>query len=234
MSQNHWISYGDEQFVVEWTATFPATGRDPAAIVDFGALLVDAGKQHRVWDAKRFARGRGDGESFEAYAREALDRRQMLALVFQRSADDLPAAQLAFHRGGQLVEDVISDVGALLRELRPDFPPEVTARASAVTLRGFSRPVDHPGELVVAIRLDTDIWFSRVSGLGDTLALGGDEPEYADNRAVAERHTRRLNAFLVQVREHALAVGGRWQVDCPEEGFAYQYRDQVSATGIAV
>jgi len=135
-------------------------------------------------------------------------------------------ARLAFYRGDRIVEEEVVDVGVLLQELRPDHDRSVTGSAPPVEVRGKPVRVDSAKEVFVEITLPTDIWFPRVMGMEDEYNL-----EPYDNSALAQLHTPRLNAFLREVRDKTLALGGRWE-KLDVNGIAVNYLDQWDEFGI--
>jgi len=234
MTRNHWITFPDDP-VAEWDACFPPPRDDAERLVRFACLLVDAGKRHAVWDTRRFVAGAGSGSgTYETYVREALDQRQNLRLALKALDPEAPSmARLAFYRDDRIVEEDVADVGALLATLRPELSPMVTEGAPPITVLGFAVPKAHDKEVRFRIRLDTDIWFPRVTGMGDVYLTHDDDPAYANNRELAARHTPRFNAFLRELRAAALADGGRWDME-RLDGFAANYLDQWDENGIAI
>ena len=96
---------------------------------------------------------------------------------------------------------------------------------------GPSITLDHPSAVRIEIRLDTDIWFPSVMGFDEPLPDVGDPPDSYDNRALAERHTPRLNAFLDAAAREVAAIGGRWEM-MDVDGIAVNYCDQWDERGI--
>ncbi|HVJ93889.1 MAG TPA: hypothetical protein VM580_29065 [Labilithrix sp.] len=217
--RNHWITFVND-FVVRWGAFLPAPRGDIGALVRFGVGVVEAGARHAVYHATRLPAARpyeaGQG-SFEAYLRAEAQRSGRVPLF---PSDTRPGpelwtpARLAFYRGDSIVEEEVGDVGALLCSLRPDRIE--TCRmfmrsAASVAVLGKQVSVDHAEEVRVEVRLDTDIWFPRVMGMLEELPEEDDPPSMYDNRALAERHTPRLNAFVGELRRLTLDLGGRWE-----------------------
>lgn len=231
--RNHWITFPNFD-VIRWAGFLPAPRGNPEALIQFGRTLVDAGKRHLVWDAQRLpgaTRFDSREQSYEAYLRDAVRLRQRIPLPQDvRPGGDLwTPARLAFYRGDEIVEEEVGNVGELLRNLRPDKSISGARSTSPICISAGSVPVDHEQEVVVVFRLETDIWCPRVVGLDEP---GEDEiPESYDNRALAEIHTPRLNAFIRDVRAATLAAGGRWETWEPD-GFGMNYIDQWDEFGI--
>lgn len=220
--RNHWITFPDHR-VAGWEATLPGPRGDAERLVQLGIALVDAGKRHGVWNAQRFA----TTADFEAYVRTAVGERGTVPLLFGESTP----GHVACYRDGRIVELEVADVGVLLRELRPDRPTSVTRSAPPVVVRGASLRVDHAEDVVIEIRLDTDLWFPRVMGMCEPIPDDEDAPESYDNRELAARHTPRLNRFLAEVRKRTIELGGRWTM-LDADGIARNYTDQWDASGI--
>jgi hypothetical protein len=213
-NRNHWITFVGHT-VFGWEAVLP----DAEAAIRVGAQLVDSGKRHAVWDALELA----SGAELEAHARTAIRERGQLPIQVRGPT----TARLAVYRGDAIVEETVADVGALLRELRSERPASITRSTPAVVVRGFSVPVDHAGPLAITVQLDTDIWLPTVIGFDEA-----DDREDYDNRALAERHTPRFNAFLGEVAATVTGTGGQWKT-LEGSGFGERfYAAHWSAAGI--
>lgn len=64
-----------------------------------------------------------------------------------------------------------------------------------------------PSWFDLTIMTTTDLWWPRF------FAEGAPWNPIVDNRALAHRHTPRLNRFLATVRAEALRIGGTWETD---------------------
>jgi len=223
--RNHWITFVAHT-VVGWVAVLPPPRGDAEAAIRFGARLVNAGKRHAVWDPEAFA----TAADFERRAWRAARERERIALLF-RGTDGTAAtpARLAFYRDDRIVEEMVTDVGALLRALRPGRPASTIRSTPPLVVTGASIAIEHDAEVRVEVRLDTDIWFPRVIGFAEPPG-DGDDAAY-DNRGLAERHTPRLNAFLAELAAEATAIGGRWET-LEVSGVAASYAGEWDAAGI--
>jgi hypothetical protein len=72
-----------------------------------------------------------------------------------------------------------------------------------------------PGPVGVRIVIHSDIWFPWVFGSAHPLC---DHQRMFENRALAMRHTLRLNDFLRDVARGTKSLGGTWYVDHEETG----------------
>lgn len=236
-ARNHWMTFPDD-FIVRWGAFLPAPRGSCEAAIRFGTALVEAGARHEVYRLVRMPAGEpyevSEG-SFDAYLRRQLERRGLVPL-FPRDErpgnDSWATARLACYRPAGLVEEVVGDVGALLRELRPECL-ETRGRfmraAPPVAIVGMAFPADRTEEIRIQIRLDTDLWFSRVLGMLEE--PDGDKPDWYDNHPLAQRHTPRLNAFLRELRALTLSLGGRWEA-LEVDAVAANYESQWDEHGI--
>lgn len=229
--RNHWITFPNYR-VIAWGAILPPPRGAPDAHVRFAKTVVDAGKRHGVWDAQRLPRPTqfdATKTTFDAYVRASVEtdgRIPLLEIGADRPGETLwTPGRVAFYRDDHIVEEEVGNIGELLRTLRPGR--ETAARSAApVTIQGVTQLVASTREATITIRLDTDIWFPRVIGLAEP-----DAAESYDNRALAERHTPRLNAFIRDVRAITLEIGGRWEKREPDS-FGANYADQWDETGI--
>lgn len=230
---NHWITLPGEG-VALWWAVLPAPSKNPDALVGFGGSVVDSGKRHRVWDMRRYSAGAGPGDTYEQYVRRGMSDGN-LPLLNRRGDDPEPAGEVAVYRDGEIADVVTSDVGLLLRELRPERNRRVTRSAPPIVVHGGSYRCEHAEEISVTIRLDTDLWFPQVVGLREDLADEADEtPDWYDNSALAARHTPRFNAFLRDVRAATIEARGAWHFDLHLGGIADRYLDLCNADGIVL
>lgn len=228
---NHWTTLPAEG-VALWWAVLPAPSKNPDALVAFGSRVVDAGKRHRVWDMHRY--GAGVGDTFEEHLRGAMADGKLPFLI-RRGEDPEPSGEVAVYRDNEIAEVVTSDLGLLLRELRPDRDRRVTRSALPVVVSGGSYFMDQAEEISVTIRLDSDIWFSQVVGLREDLDDDADDrPDWYDNSGLASRHTPRFNAFLEEVRAATLAARGEWNFDTHLGGIADRYVASCGAKGVAL
>lgn len=230
---NHWITLPGEG-VALWWAVLPAPSKNPDALVAFGSSVVDAGKRHRVWDMHRYAAGAGSGDTFEQHVRSRIADGKLPYLI-RRGEDPEPSGEVAVYRDIAISEVVTSDLGQLLRELRPDRDRRVTRSAPPVVVSGGSYSMDQTEDISVTIRLDSDIWFPQVVGLREELDDDADDrPDWYDNSSLASRHTPRLNAFLQEVRAATIAAHGEWHFDLHLGGIADRYLASCGPEGITL
>jgi hypothetical protein len=232
--QNHWITC-PKYDVIRWAAFLPPPRGDAEALIEFGRTLADSGERNAVWKAQRLpgaTRFDAKQQSYESYLRDAVRTRQRIPLPrdVQPGEELWAPARVAFYRGDDIVEEEVGDLGELLQHLWPEKDIMSARSASPVTIRGVSVPIEDEHEVLVVIRLDTDIWCPRVIGLGEP-DDGEELPDSYDNRALAEIHTPRLNVFVREVRAATLAIGGRWETWEPD-GFGRNYIDQWDEFGI--
>lgn len=196
--------------LVEWIATLPAEGS-----AEHAAWFRTALEQGEALDVYRVQRVRGVGYDRDvdgapgAFLRDHpdVDAGQLLA------HDHIAMTRVAFHGpAGDVVEDELSDLGTALamhrRRVRHQPPLELM-------VFDWSRPPDPPVEMRVSARIYSDIWLPWTDAFED---LDSPAPEFGDNRALASRHTPRLNAYLAALREVTVSLGGRWELDRSDLG----------------
>jgi hypothetical protein len=211
--------------VAAWEASAP--GHE----LELARAIVDAGERHDVLRVVTVPVDGGAPEPFD-YAAHLADGAQPFALM----PEEAPAGRRFETPGricwqepdGTLAEGDVADLGALLMRLRPDAVPWAgdlfMAREPPVSAAWRAGVCD--------IELLTDIWFPRILGVLDGNApLPPAEPSQ-DNTALAGCHTPRLNAFLVDVRDATLELGGTWRLR-PDDG-ASRYAAMTAAHGIVL
>lgn len=143
-----------------------------------------------------------------------------------------------FDASDSLVEGGVKDLGALLASLEPR-PNSITDSARylgeppVALMGGYVRylensPSPRPkhGE-TFNIALHSDIWLPFVSGFAHP---SWDGERWFDNRALAERHTPRLNELLTTVGRIVAEAGCRWYLD--KDAVAKNYLPWLSNEGI--
>jgi len=237
--RNHWITFAND-FMVRWGAWLRAPRGDATPLIDFGTAVVELGRRHGVYDPVRlpgtvpFVASR---QGFADYLRDQVRQHGRIPLfpIEARPGEDLwTPARLAFYRGDSIVEEDIGDLGGLLRTLRPECLETCLMfmrAASPLVLSGAAVAVGSEQEVRIQVRLDSDIWLPRVMGMLEEIPDDLDDRPMCDNRALAEHHTPRLNAFLADVRRLTLDLGGRWE-RLETDPVAADYADLWDETGI--
>ena len=156
-----------------------------------------------------------------------------MPLAIRRQGELAPSGTVSLYRENGIRDVTTSDLGEVLRELRPERTPRVVQSAAPVVVRGGTFPINRDVEIVVSIRLDTDLWFPQVVGLFEEVPEDEDRPDFFPNEELATRHTPRLNAFLAEVQEATLATGGTWKV-IDLGGYASNYFGYLEPGGIAL
>ncbi|GLZ28854.1 hypothetical protein Lesp02_10440 [Lentzea sp. NBRC 105346] len=139
---------------------------------------------------------------------------------FREAAQRHDLNRMAFYDAtGRIVEQEIDNLGALLRELRPE-----DARHDDILMKDRPPLEISAGKDQVRFHVYSDIWFPHVTGVLDGFT---DFPPTHDN-PLAKYHTPRLNAFL----EEAKAITkGAWYLD---EEIYYIRKELVTDTRIIV
>lgn len=229
-----------EQPFATWVAELDAVLGSPERVLEVVLAVLAAGERHEVF-VPQAAPGIGydrtrDGELSAWLRRRFTDTLTVDAFAFTGAAmlPDHPSsshvsAKLAMYDASDhLVERWVADVGAPLRATEPvpgslsegftrPFPavritgPELAYKQT----RGGYALVSPARSTTVRVALHSDIWFPFVFGSAHPLA---DHERMFDNRALASRHTPRLNAFLGEVAQAVRAAGGTFDVDEDETG----------------
>ena len=142
-----------------------------------------------------------------------------LFFTYQHGATTL----IAFHdAAGNVVEAPLSDLAAALAPFRTPVrhrpPLELTA---------YDWGSDEPPEVSVSVRTYSDIWLPWTAASHDP---DSTVPGFGDNRALARRHTPRLNAFLAALRQATVRLGGRW--DLERDSLSHDVAFQVDDHGV--
>jgi len=232
--QNRWTTRDDPAFAA-WEAALPAEGG-----LDFSRALLRLGREERVY---RVLEAPAPSRFEAAGGRRYEDLLAEGALPFDFGSGGIArtaAGQLrtpgvvSWHAPGGVVEGEVEDLGAKLASLRPgdvDWGGRFMAPAPPVTITGRRARRDAERPLRVRVALFCDVWFPWVLGFLEEAFPAPNARKMYDNRALAARHTPRLNRFLAGAADAAAAAGGRWSVLEPE-GAAERYADVVGPRGI--
>ena len=215
---NHWSAYRNALF--GWTATVPLRADAPRALLDWTLAVVELA---RVTDAVRFRKV--DGTYWQwlelvAWLEHGLAERSVVdAFAFARRFDRT-GSTVAYHDERGIHEELVDDVGGLLARLRApvdDMYGSAVRRAPPLWVGGHAISFTTPDAVMAAARLpstnvkilvECDLWLPWVPGRIDP----ADRETFYDNRALAERHTPRLNAFLAGLRESVTSRGGHMEL----------------------
>ena len=249
---NYWVARDEPPFAA-WTATLPAPST-PAArdrILEVVLDILRVGAEEAVYEVRETYTPPGfqptQHGSYEQFlsAQQAAGRPLTLFHLGSGVAPTAdgqlvtPARLSYFAADGTRTEAAVADLGALLRELRPqdiEWGSGYMARVAPVTIS--SPPLPQPGgsrkplPFPITISLFTDIWFPQVLALLEDVQPGPAKPRiWYSNATLAAAHTPRLNRFLTAVRGAVEAAGGTWELD-DAEGTARHYAPQVQEAGI--
>jgi len=116
-------------------------------------------------------------------------------------------ARLAFvNAAGSVVEEDVTDLGAVLAAAPFEAPVRHRPPLRVRALLGAADATRVP----VSISTCSDIWLPWSSARYEE---GAESEDFADNTALAHRHTPRLNTFLTRLRGLTLQLGGTWELD---------------------
>ncbi len=249
---NYWVARDEPPFAA-WTAELPPP-TTPAAvdrILELATTILQAGAEEAVYEVQETYTPPGfqhaQHGSYAQFLRGQQVAGRPLTLfhlgsgVAPTAAGQLvtPARLSYFAADGILTEAPVSDLGALLRELRPadiEWGSGYMARVAPVTISSPPLPLAGGSRKTqpfpITISLFTDIWFPQVLALLEDNQPGPAKPRiWYSNATLAAAHTARLNRFLAAVRDHVAAAGGTWELD-EAEGTARHYAPQVAEAGI--
>jgi hypothetical protein len=205
--RNAWIQTEYEH--ASWWADINDVVGDPERMLTLLEAMIVAGNDHEVAitsaDAARDAR--------ERWVRE-----RVIDLEFARRGN-VRATMAWYDADDRIVEGPIADLGAQLATnfsedadvpkgfMQKGYPP-------VKSLAGAHRYGGDPPALLrkltretIGFELHSDIWFPFVWGDAHPKS---DGKRWFDNRALAERHTPRLNRFLAEVKAAVIDIGGQW------------------------
>ena len=215
---NHWSAYRNALF--GWTATVPLRADAPRALLDWTLAVVELA---RVTDAVCFRKGDGSywpWPELVVWLERGLAERSVVDAFDFCSRFDLVGSKVAYHDERGIQEALIDDVGGLLARLRAPFDDlhsGAVRRCPPLWLGGHEISFTTPDAPMAAarlpstcihIRIECDLWLPWVPGRIDP----PDRETFYDNRALAERHTPRLNAFLAGLRESVTSRGGHMEL----------------------
>lgn len=236
--KNFWIN--TENPFVTWSSDLTAIGTRPELIHDVVRSVLVSGAKHRIFDvveapAIHYRRDR-DGALGDVLRRMLKQDKILDLFRFTGSAmmPGPPTSSTAettlchYDRANNLVEAVVTDLGALLASLEPvpdSIPNGMMKHYPAIRITGEryvdvreNTPVDrssHPLPIEFRLCIHSDIWFPWIYG-GAHLAC--DQRRMFDNRELANCHTPRFNAFLGEVAAAVRQAGGTFQVRPDESG----------------
>lgn len=231
---NHWVTSGDQ--FAGWVADFTSAAPTPAQLIDWMCDVITAGERAQIlrydeaplidYDRSRdgplvdVLRHRLETSGVADVGHFASSGVAVVPAVANGPSGSklLCAGRVAYEdRGGSVVEEEVTDLGALLGELRPELGPEAgpfmiacpTVQLSGPLVGGD--PATDPRWIRVSLAIRTDIYFPWVIGPFDTERF--DPDARFDNHQLADRHTPRLNAFLAVAQDATRRLGGRWELD---------------------
>lgn len=206
---NNWYTY-DTTEIFHWEAQLPWS-LGSTALLAWQDALLDAGERHRIFrieSAEPLGYRRERDGFIGDYLREHGGRippeydRYPPGFLLGKADAYVPSTLLEYAADGRIAQAWVTDMADL-------------ALLAGVRIAGSQRPVSvdaDPGyedfgeDYVWAnISLSSDIWFPW-----NGPRSGGPYDEPIDNRLLARRNSTRLNAFLRDVRQATLDLGGAW------------------------
>ena len=222
MMKNYWVQ--KDEPCATWCAELGEVLESPEAVLTLAEEIREAGRMNEVVLPLPGARS-SDGRWDDRGARSRWQRDHVLEVFWGKTAwgrsSYNSAARMAWaDRNGRTIEGETTDLGALLRQLAPvpeAIPdsfmelgePPVGVGGFRIVYEGTPpTPTRKPPISSISIVLHSDIWCPFVIGSANPWA---DHVRWFDNRALAARHTPRLNRFLAETKAAVIAAGGSWQ-----------------------
>jgi hypothetical protein len=225
--KNHWVCIRNEMPFAVWMASYKGSiDRLPQAL-QFADEVIAVGKESSVYQLKDFvapynscglkgyhADAFPTYSAYLQYASGLIGKMPFFDMGLNAVDLNAPGRICFYDTDDNLVERDVRDLGLLLEELGVDTADNAYAkRMPPVILFGYLDMVKDTSQLNwhLSIELWSDIWFPGVDGWRDEV----DELDFYrhDNRELALCHTPRLNAFVARVRELALQVGAKWEIE---------------------
>jgi hypothetical protein len=247
-TSNHWVCRDIP--LASWVADLSSLRHDDRALADWLRAVVDAGERFAVYtvhDAPLIEFRRPDHGPLGSYL-ELRRKSEGLIDLFHFASSGARAVdgrrfevtgRMAYFEEGRVTENDVSDLGRLLARLRPadvqvagslmSYCPPVLADGPLIDLedRGRSFWTGKPGCIEVRFEICSDIWLPWVKGFLDEEFGRGI---WYDNRPLTERHSPRLNNFLLAVAEATNGAGAPFELDAERTLSTHAYL--VSAKGI--
>lgn len=199
--RNRWIVYEDA--VLSWHADLPR--HDHAALTRWQRTALRLGAQLRVYrvdSVEEIGFDRTVHGPLDAFldAYPSWDDGVLLFDRTHRATSLLAVADAA----GEIIEREVADLGEVLAAA----PHEAAVRRRPPLL--ISAALERSDMVGVTISTYSDVWLPWVSARFEGSA---DIEDFADNTALAARHTPRLNTLLARLRAATVDAGGVWALD---------------------
>jgi hypothetical protein len=180
---NPWATFKNEP--VSWYAELPAALWDGPEAIEFADRVLEAGRREGVY---------------------LVDHAPSTDRLFPSTG--FSQARVSVRTAPDRIEErTVGDLRPELLALEPSLNPRNVPRAEPLTIWG-PLSLDRDWPIYISVTPYTDLWFPYVVNVFDD----SDEPFHLwDNRALANRHTPRLNNFIAETRERVLALGGTWE-----------------------
>ncbi len=220
---NHWIQ--PKWVVACWRADLSSVLEDPPATIALLEHLLALGTAHEVL---------GPAESRIAELHETWRTGRQINTRLTRPPRTTDAAKMSwFDASGSVVDGLVADPGALLRSITPDADavssrymttgwPPLTISGGRIHYEGDPPRAQRTSSSgLLAFELHSDIWFPFVPDSGHPWRYVSGTPwssdatpyHFFDNRALASRHTPRLNRFLTEAKAAIIDAGGTWELE---------------------
>jgi hypothetical protein len=212
---------------------FQANGGEQYLV--FMEKLLEAGKRERVLYIQQtrepYGFVAGMGQSYVEYNRQVARETGILPFF---STTFITTSHICYYdTNHQIVESEVAHLDKLLNRLHPNpYSSYWINRGSPLSITSYF-PVELENEKRtnhLIIRLESDIWFSKVMGLLEEYPADRDDMAMYDNRELAACHTPRLNRFIESIRAAALSMDAEWNLVMDD--YCWRYQPMLTETGI--
>jgi len=212
--ENKWHTYSTEAFL--WEIRLPWRPHDPA-YRNWQRQVLDSGEKHAVFRVRwvnehspvDYRRDRDGylGDFLDAHPEALSPPSDPELRLFSSDVGMRGAARLAYV---STTDDICEHEVLYLPDL-PDLKTQFGQHMDDKPPLQFMSDLDDDGALLIWLLSYSTIWlpWPPNDDLYDDLPDGA----LLDNRALAERHTPRLNAFLTDINNATEAVGGTMRLD---------------------
>ena len=240
--KNYWTTLKNSAAAC-WFVTLPSVGSGGVEkLLRFASGLLEAGEQENVYRVVQTDASKPFTEthkySYVEHLVEVMERTNILPL-FSGEGGLIPIGngQLQalskvcyYDLSGSLIEAEITDLGLLLKQLRPEKVEHsigYMSHIAPITVSGLTK-IDvqntRNNPVYISIKLETDIWFPWVVGFLEDCEPPLSLNDMFDNRELALQHTPRLNRFLSSVFNLVQELDGEWELSESDEECSFYER----------
>lgn len=212
---NSWQVVDGQNHYGYWLMEFPHL--NVAEMLSIMTTVLEIGKRESICMPIKTRLFDPQKETYPEYNKRRYEETSWFS--FFKSYSDKSKSRIAYYDSNhQIIEDEVSNINNLLRQLRPDIYLKkdtispVSLNGSGITKKEIAT---HERKPFILIQLFTDIWFPVVLGHSDDWSqnIPISKRKMISNHELASQHTPRLNRFLQEVRQLTLQWNGTWKAD---------------------